>query len=199
MWTIWCAIAESYLVERAAVEAREPKVLGDPRYYGRGFASEVRKVWVGKIPDEDLKVVPDEDRRALHKLLNLLRELPATAGEDLLWSKIQRVGMNALTSKKLLKIWELPLPPTEEFVAKLTEDVALALKKVICCERERLLQNWKKRKVDKGGNSLGDIARHFRDPDQTPLTILKTPEGKITGRIEDMDQILRDSWLPIFA
>ena len=199
MWAIWCAIAESYLVERAAVEACEQKVIGDPRYYGRGFASEVRKVRVGKIPDEDLKVVPDEDRRALHKLLNLLQELPATAGKDLLWSKIQRVGMNALTSKKFLKIWELPSAPTEEFVAKLTEDVALVLKKVIWCDRERLLQNWKKRKVDKGGSSLGDIARHFRDPDQTPLTILKTPEGKITGRIKEMDQILRDSWLPIFA
>ena len=124
MWAIWCAVAESNLVERAAVEACEPKVIGDPRYYGRGFASEVRKVRVEKIPDEDLKVVPDEDRRAVHKLLNLLQELPATASKDLLWSKIQRVGMNALTSKKFLKIWELPSAPTEEFVAKLTEDVA---------------------------------------------------------------------------
>ena len=64
---------KSNLVERAAVEACEPKVIGDSRCYGRGCASEVRKVWVGKIHDEDLKVVPDEDRRALHKLLNLLR------------------------------------------------------------------------------------------------------------------------------
>ena len=84
-------------------------------------------------------------------------------------------------------------------MAKLTEDVALVLKKVIWSDRERSLQNWKKRKVDKGGNSLGNIALHFRDPDQTPITILKTTEGKITGRIEEMDQILRDSWLPIFA
>ena len=50
MWTIWCAVAESYPVEREAVEACEPQVIGDPRYYGRGFASEVRKVRVDKIP-----------------------------------------------------------------------------------------------------------------------------------------------------
>ena len=84
-------------------------------------------------------------------------------------------------------------------MAKLTEEVALVLKYVVWGDRERLLQNWKKRKVDKGENSFGDIARHFRDSDKTPLMILKTLAGKITGRIGEMDQILRDSWLPIFA
>ena len=199
VWALWCSIAEDYLVERAAVEACEPKVIGDKRYYGRGFASATQKVRIGRVTDKDLNMVPDEDRRVLHKLLNLLRELPTSPRKDLLWNKIRRVGTNVLTTRNFSKMWELPSPPAGELIVKLTEDVALVLKKVVWGDRERLLQNWKKRKVEKGTDSFGDVARHFRDPDQTPLTILKTPTGRITGRVDEMDQILRDNWLPIFA
>ena len=199
MWSSWCRMAEDYLLEKVAVESCENKILHDSRYRGRGFASTVQQVRVDKIPDRELTITIDEDRRTLQKLVNLLKEIPSSPTPDLLWSKVQRLGPNVLSSKEFKQAWDSPDRPDQDALTKLTEAVTMVLYKVTWGDRERLLRRWKIRKLNKGANSFGDVARHFRDADQAPLTVIKTPSGQITGRIKEMDQILRDSWLSIFA
>ena len=47
--------------------------------------------------------------------------------------------------------------------------------------------------------NVGELYKQFKPLDQVPLAILKRSDGSITGDITEMDGILRENWLPIFA
>ena len=46
---------------------------------------------------------------------------------------------------------------------------------------------------------IGDLAKHFRAPEQAPLEVVKLTDGSLTGILEKMDEELRRNWLPNFA
>ena len=129
MWSTWCRMAEACLLEKVAVESCENEVLNDASYRGRGFASTVQQIRVDKVPDRDLTITIDEDRWTLQKLLILLKEIPSSPTPDLLWSKVQRLGLKVLSSNEFKQAWDLHLPNRLEndALTKLTDAVTTVL------------------------------------------------------------------------
>ena len=62
-----------------------------------------------------------------------------------------------------------------------------------------LYNHWRQKRIERASQGIGDLSRHFRGPEQAQLTVLKKPNGEITGNISEMDELLRANWLPIFA
>ena len=79
------------------------------------------------------------------------------------------------------------------------ENVEAVLRKVTWGDRDRPIRSWRRQKKERAQQGIGDLARHFRSADQTQLTVLKKSNGEITGSIHEMDLLLSNSWLPIFA
>ena len=97
MWDCWCKMAESYLLTKAAVESGQLNIIGDARYYGRGKIQEKRKR-VTRGPDPSSGIQPQEERRELQKLANILREIKSllTLSREPeakpIWKKACRLG-----------------------------------------------------------------------------------------------------------
>ena len=47
--------------------------------------------------------------------------------------------------------------------------------------------------------NIGALCKQFKPLDQVPLAVLKRQDGTLTGDMADMDQLLRENLLPIFA
>ena len=152
IWSIWCRMPEAYLLGKAAVESCENEILNDSRNRGHGIASTVQQVRVDKIPDRELTTNIDEERRTLQKLLNLLKEIPSFPTTDLLWSEVQRLGPNVLSSNGFKQTWDLLDHPHNDALQKLTDAVTTVLYKVTWRDRERLLRCLKTRKRNKRAN-----------------------------------------------
>ena len=77
--------------------------------------------------------------------------------------------------------------------------VSEVLEKVSKGDRERFIRSYQRRLVEKTKKNVKDLVKHFRDPEQGPISILKKEDGSIAGCISEMDELLRKCWLPIFA
>ena len=200
MWEIWCQIAEEYLVRKASYESGELEVINNPRYYGRGRVK-VERVRVGRAPDEQSGVCPQEDRREVQKLLNLLREtqhlltLNRASDAQQVWSKACRVGVNCAKTM----VWSQYTSQDETSIQAKIDRVEVILRKVTWGDRDRLIRLWRKNRLERASKGIGDLAKHFKGADQAQIAVLRKPNGEITGKIKDMDLLLRESWLPIFA
>ena len=198
LWEAWCCVAEDCLVEKAAVEAGKPDLICDQRYYGRGRCARTHRVRVGKAPDKR-GVAVDPERRVLEKLTNLLLEIQTSSERSALWQKIQRLGMQCFSGGQLGPAWKATQAPSNEEILEIQSKVEKVLYKVTWGDRERYIRRWRRRRVERAKNDIGDLAKHFRNPSQAPVAIVKTPDGRITGQISEVDSVLRKSWLPIFA
>ena len=205
VWEEWCKLAESYIVEKAAVESGQHEIINDARYLGRGKASTVLRVRVGRASCTSQGVCIDAERRELQKLTECLRELTLiceTGNEQhcaSLWSKICRVGQQVLPNAPFRQAWMTSTLPTKGALQSLMTASNDVLDKVSKGDRERFIRNYQRRIIEKSKKNIKDLAKHFRDPEQGPMSILKREDGSITGRISEMDELLRKCWLPIFA
>ena len=79
------------------------------------------------------------------------------------------------------------------------DGVEVILKKVTWGDRDRQIRQWRRNRLERASEGIGDMARHFKGADQAQRAVLRKPNAEITGKIQDMDLLLRESWLPIFA
>ena len=200
MWEAWCSMAESYLVTKAAIESGQPEIIDDKRYYGRGRTRE-KRTRVGRECENTDGVQPQEERRSMQKLVNLLQEikhlieLGRNAEVTPLWKKACRLGPECIKKRA----WNPNYVPDIESLYTIIAEAKKVLHKVTWGDRERQIRSWRNRKLDLAKAGIGDLSRHFRGADQSRLTVLKKPNGEITGRICEIDELLRENWLPIFA
>ena len=205
MWRSWCHMAEQFLVAKAAGETQKVQLINDHRYYGRGTKVDPKRVRVGRAPDKGGGIGIDPERRELHKLTNILSELQALlpSGNERhlheLWTKARGLGREALKTHPFSKYWSERTRPPAEGVAEVKAQVDSVLMKVSLGDRDRLLRKWRRERLKRAKEGIGDLAKHFRAPDQAPLSVIKLPDGSITGNIEKIDEELRRNWLPIFA
>ena len=205
MWNLWCCIAERFLVAKAAHEFQDERILGDGRYYGRGTQVGTKRIRVGRAPTQEQGFGFDPERRELTKLNNILRELINIRDEgqpqhvSQLWVKAQRLGKNCLKTHPFDKHWKEEGVPSLEGLEAVKDQVERVLEKVTFGDRNRLLRKWRRERMERAKEGIGDLAKHFRAPEQAPLKVVKLPDGSITGNIEKMDEELRRNWLTIFA
>ena len=205
VWEDWCQLAESYIVEKGAFESGEYDIINDPRYYGRGRASTVQRVRVDRASHTAQGVCVDLERRELHKLVECSHELTAIyeTGSiqhcNNLWTKIGRIGQQTLPNLPFRKAWKTSSLPTKGALQTLLSAVSEVLEKVSKGDRERFIRSYQRRLVEKTKKNVKDLVKHFRDPEQGTISILKKEDGSITGSISEMDELLRKCWLPIFA
>ena len=74
--------------------------------------------------------------------------------------------------------------------------VSEVLEKVSKGDRERFIRSYQRRLVEKTKKNVKDLVKHFRDPEQGPISILKKEDGSIAGCISEMDELLRKCWPP---
>ena len=203
IWDVWCALAEAFLCERTAFETGNEEYATSSRYRGRGHAASVRKVRLGNQGRTFEGIGMDPERRGLTKLYNILNEMydgsgsmPERLCQDL-WGKACRLGAEFLKGKVIAFRWSVV--PTKETIGRIRDEIRLVLEDVITGGRDRIIRNWKRNRDQKAQLNVGELFKQFKPLEQTPLTILKRSDGTITGDIAEMDQILRDNWLPIFA
>ena len=161
----------------------------------------VERVRIGRAPDQTSGITGHEERRNVQKLLNLLREsknlLDLNRRSEMLplWNKACRIGQGCARRFG----WRPDEIPTMESLKSRIENVETVLHKVTWGDRIRQIRSWRRQKVERAQQGIGDLARHFRSADQAQLTVLKKPNGDITGSVTEMDVLLRESWLPIFV
>ena len=205
MWDLWCRIAERFLVARAAYECEDERIFGDGRYYGRGTQVGTKRVRVGRAPPHEQRLGVDPERRELTKLSNILRELLSIRNRghlhhiSELWVKAQRLGKNCLKTHPFDKHWKEKDVPSMEGIEDVKKQVDKVLEKVTFGDRDRLLRKWRRERMERAKEGIGDLAKHFRAPEQASLKVVKLPDGSLTGNIAQMDEELRRNWLPIFA
>ena len=207
IWDAWCTLAETFLAEKTALETGNDKYARESCYRGRGHAAEVSKVKLGKMGRSFEGVELNPEKRGLRKLLTLIEEL--IHGEETIvtdsclhqniWDKAKRVGREVLKYHKCSVFWSFSLVPDLLLLREIKRLVTNVLEDVIAGGRDKAVRKWKKERNERAKSHTGDLFRLFKPLDQIPLTILKKPDGSITGDIQEMDQILRSSWLPIFA
>ena len=146
-------------------------------------------------------VQPQEDRREIEKLVNLLQEMKhlmelGREGETTpLWKKVCRLGPGCIKNRA----WNPLYKPDMEILKTIIQQVETVLHKVTWGDRDRQIRRWRNKKLELAKAGIGDLARHLRGVEQSKLTVLKKPNGEITGSITEMDELLRENWLPIFA
>ena len=205
MWKVWTHMAERFLITKAAAETKNEAIIHDARYVGRGLNTSPKRVRVGRAPDSRNGIGVDPERRELNKLVNILDELLGMmpdgnrANIRSLWEKAQRLGRNCLKTHPLNKHWYEQDVPSLDGLISIKQQVDKVLIKVTFGDRDRLLRKWMRDRAQRLKDGIGDLAKHFRPPDQAPLTIIKLPDGRITGNVREMDNELRRCWLPIFA
>ena len=205
MWKVWTHMAERVLITKAAAEAENKAIIHDARYVRRGLNIGSKRVRVGRAPEFQNGIGVDPERRELNKLTNILTELSCLMPDgdcahiSRLWAKVQRLGRNCLKTHPLQKYWHTHDVPSMEEVVTIKQQVETVLKKVTFGERDRLLRKWTRERAERLKDGIGDLAKHFRSPDQAPLTIIKLPDGRITGNVTEIDNELRRCWLTIFA
>ena len=89
-------------------------------------------------------------------------------------------------------------PPTTEELQSMRVETEHLLENIILGGRKRLIRNWKNRSSRIKAN-IGELFRQFKPFDQVPLAVLKRSDGSLTGDVTEMDKILRENWMPIFA
>ena len=207
MWSLWCQIAETFLAEKAAMESGRDKVAQENKYRGRGQAAEVTRTRLGNAGWQFEGIELNPEKRGLRKLLNVVDELINGINrgcidlhhQEMLWSKSKRLGREHLKHRKVSVFWSFENAPDLLLLNEIRETVKKILEEVIAGTRDRTIRKWKKDRNERAKVNTGDLFRHFKPLDQVPLAVLKNSSGEITGDVQEMDQILRNSWLPIFA
>ena len=187
MWRTWCHMAEQFLVAKAAGETQKEQLINDYRYYGRGTKVDPKRVRVGRAPDKGGGIGIDPERRELQKLTNILSELQAIlpSGNERhlneLWTKARGLGREALKTHQFSKYWSERTRPSAEGVAEVKAQVDSVLMKVSLGDRDRLLRKWRRERLKRAKEGIGDLAKHFRAPHQAPLY----PKRVRVGRAPD--------------
>jgi len=201
----WCDMAESYLLREASVTGSIEEVLTDPGYRGRGKAAEAKRVRVGAGNLGAHGTVPDPERTGLETLARSLAELKRVLesghieGTERQWKSAAKKGKRWLVQGAFREAWERQDPPmareVEYMLAGIRERIADANR---AC-RNRVIKRWRKRREERIRQNVGAAFKEFRESDQHPLAVLRRPDGSVTGDIHEMDTMLRQDWLPIFA
>ena len=207
MWKQWCELAESYLLEQAAYMGNLDGLLSDQRYRGRGLGATTSEVKVGYKCTTPNAGTVDKDKQLLVKLHNLLTEVLRLLKKDLdetedfknCWRKACNIAKTILpASIRTRRIWNQPTL-TNEDCEKLLDVVAQVVEKSAEDSRSRTLRRLKDLRNQNSKTDAGALFKAFRDPDQTPLTVIRREDGTLTGNVKEMDKLVRDAWMPIFA
>ena len=205
IWAEWCQLAETFLAERTAIETGMESYANDPRFRGRGRAAFAERVRLNDRSREYHGIEIHPERRGLRKLLNLVCEMIEVKSSaeithlQFLWDKTKRLCEEFLKFHRKFVLWTFTSPPDLHLLNELKVVVEQELEEAVVGSRTRLIRKWKRERNEKAKTITGGLFRHFKPLDQVPLTILKKKDGSITGDTEEMDRILRDEWLPIFA
>ena len=205
IWDEWCQMAETFLAERVAMETGLDSFATDTTFRGRGRSAYVQRVRLndrGRV-FEGVELHPE--KRGLKKILSLISEISEIRAQaeglhlQFLWDKIKHLCHEVLKYHKKCVLWSFSATPEEHLLNELKGVVENELLEAMAGGRARLVRKWKRDRNEKAKTVTGDLFRHFKPLEQTPLTILKKKDGTITGDTEEMDKILREEWLPIFA
>ena len=92
LWEKWCQLAESFLVEKSAIEANNLEIIGDKRYYGRGRAADAIRSRVSRNLTTDDGIRVDSERQELQRLSECTRELLRLFGGQFIRSCEETLG-----------------------------------------------------------------------------------------------------------
>ena len=205
VWSSWSNIAETFLLERVAMESGIQEVAYRSAYRGRGHAACTHSVRLGKIGDVHEGVKMDPEQRAVikvHRLLGEILSLPEFAHNGLvheLWGKVCRIGKEFLQCQPFTPFWTQTYVPELFELMTLQTEVYRKIEIIVTGGRRRTVRRWQTQLNQAAKNDIGKIYKHFRPIEQSPLTFLKRDDNTLTGNVREMDEILRSKWGNIFA
>ena len=91
--------------------------------------------------------------------------------------KRAKVGEELLETPACDKHWKEKGVPSLEGIEAVRRQVDKVLEKVTLGDRNRLLRKWRRERMERAREGIGDLAKHFRAPEQAPLKVVKLPDG----------------------
>lgn len=205
VYITWCQLAETYLNERAAWGGGHTSILNSPQYKGRGTSAKAEKVKVERRPHDGDGVSLDPEKTGILDLRGLIQCAKdfAPTHSDLemrvLWRQIVSCGKQFLKSGKFKKWWQedhMPAAWEWGFVLTAVDEIIARMARN---RRQKTINRWRSTRNGLAQRKPGSLFKGFRESESAPLTVLMRDDGSITGNVEEMDELLREAWLPIFA
>ena len=201
MWHNWCVLAERFLLETAVLQTGDESYLTDDRYRGRGLGAEVSKKTMGCPNQCESAHGLDSEKLGIAKLIDELEQAVGSevVGRSMAWKRACSLGTQFLRGGKFKDVWDVDHVPTTFNLETLKDLAKITAQEIAVKDRTKLIRKYKEKRNAKVNDDIGALFREFRDAEEAPLSILKRTDGTMTGNISEMDKLLQEAWLPIFA
>ena len=184
------------------------EVLTEPCFRGRGCVSE-KDSKVGPRQYSPAGDLVDSNLFAALKIIRLLDEIlekdrPEAEGRyarelPALWGKICRLGCNELNCNKFNGDWNIQELPDHMTMTLLRGRLGRHVSGRGVALRRKRVREYENRKRAELRVDPTRAFEHIK-PDRDPvLSVLRRPDGSFTGNLNEIDEMLREAWLPIFA
>ena len=210
LWSLWCADAESYLCMRAKLAGLS---IDERRCLGRGRVCFVKR-HVGMPCDSNgcgRSAKTSKLGKLKRRLADLLRQVLARAGLGVtgivggssyvmqcLWDKCRKFGSILVPDIECVQIWQnvnIPCAADLQFLLGCVTRAIQSQQLAERCERERI---WRQKLATDWQDGGAQTYRWCKGEESERANMITRPDGSLTCDADEMDELVRNAWLPVF-
>ena len=135
------------------------------------------------------------------KLREIERQLEARSSGQLgfVGTVVQRTWLNAKQLAQKMKYNDFPESPSLFFLKKKIEFLETKHTSLMKKRQRERVAAWKEKMRHDWFQSRRQVFQWLRNEPFSSVSLIRRPDGTLTGNLQEIDQLVQDAWKPIFS